>query len=196
MAIVFEGQQSDEVILAELRPHALPSYVQSIGITFLALAFIIISFAFSSYLPTGAWIMRGIAAILGLGIIILGINWTNSRLHTSVTFLTDRRIIRFDKPSPFYVTKRALFWNEVLKAKGYAPGIIQKIYGIGTIVVEPQLSEHENIVIYDMTYYEDIANYIDKILFTFKNKPTETASLQAVCRKTEREKGLKRLLYC
>ena len=96
--------------------------------------------------------------------------------------------MRFDKPSPFDVAKRALFWNEVLKAKGYSPNILYKLLRIGIIIVEPQLSDQENIVMYDMTYYEDTANYIDKILFTFKNKPMETAMLKPFVAKPKGER--------
>ena len=49
---------------------------------------------------------------------------------------------------------------------------------IGTIDVEPQLAEHEDVRVTDVYYFEDLANYIDKILFTFKNSPAEIATLK------------------
>ena len=52
-------------------------------------------------------------------------------------------------------------------------------FKIGTIDVEPQLSEHEDVRISDVYYYEDLSNYMDKIIFAFKNKPEEVSSIKA-----------------
>ena len=76
------------------------------------------------------------------------------------------------------MTKRALFWSETLKAKAYAPNMIFRMLKVGTIDVEPQLADHEDVRITDVYYFEDLANYIDKILFTFKNKPTDVAAIK------------------
>jgi hypothetical protein len=91
--------------------------------------------------------------------------------------------------SPFFVTKRALFWNEALKAKAYASNIFFRSFKIGTIDVEPQLAEHEDVRVTDVYYFEDLANYIDKILFTFKNKPEDIASIKPFVPKVKGQRG-------
>jgi len=46
-------------------------------------------------------------------------------------------------------------------------------------MVEPTaLRTMEDVRITDVYYFEDLANYIDKILFTFKNTPAEVANLK------------------
>ena len=57
----------------------------------------------------------------------MGTWWNNLIAREDRTYLTDRRIIRFEVVTPFFKTKRALFWNEAMKAKGYAQNLIAKL---------------------------------------------------------------------
>ena len=77
---------------------------------------------------------------------------------------TDRRIIRFEQVSPFFSAKRALFWNEVLKAKAFAPSFLFRLLRIGKVVVESHESGGENVYIDNVFLFDDVANYIDKII--------------------------------
>ncbi len=38
--------------------------------------------------------------------------------------------------------------------------------------------KHEDVRVTDVYYFEDLANYIDKILFTFKNTPGDIAAIK------------------
>ena len=55
--------------------------------------------------------------------------------------------------------------------------------------IAPQMSEHEDVIVTDVSYFEDIANYIDKILFTFKNKPTEVPLIKPFIPKPRGQRG-------
>jgi len=176
--MAFDGQQEEEQVLYIITPHPIHKYLAAARLLFLSLFFFIVLWVIGSIVPAltmGFRIAGCVVAILLLGI---GFWWNNIVFNKSRTYITDRRIIRFDVVSPFFTTKRALFWNEALKAKAYAPNIFFRSMNIGTIIVEPQLADHENIRITDVYYFEDLANYIDKILFTFKNKPSDISSIK------------------
>lgn len=176
--IVFEGQQTGERVLCEIRAHEFSKYIAVAKIIFLSLFFYLVLSMISSVVVQAAALLKSAGLIFSLLLLIIGIWWNITVYSKDRTYITDRRIIRFDVVSPFFKTKRALFWNEALKAKGYAPNLLYRAFKIGTIAVEPIMGEKENIVVTDVYYFEDLANYIDKILFTFKNKPTEIDTIQ------------------
>lgn len=176
--ILFEGQQTDERILAEIRPHPFKQLLDVALILLLALFFVAVVMAISTILPVASGFIRLAAAVGGVAIAALGIWWVNYRQSKSIAYITDRRVMRFEPATPLVLAKRSLFWNEVLKAKAYTPNLLSRILNIGNVILEPHLSESENIVIRDVFMYEDLANYIDKILFTFKNKPEEISAMK------------------
>lgn len=174
----FDGQQEGERILYTVTPHAVHKYLAIARLIFLAVFFFIVLWVIGGIVPAMTAILRVAGFVLALILLGAGYWWNLSVFKKSRTYITDRRIIRFDVVSPFFVTKRALFWNEALKAKAYASNMFFRSLKIGNIEVEPQLAEHEDVRITDVYYFEDLANYIDKILFTFKNKPAEIAAVK------------------
>lgn len=187
--IVFDGQQTDERILAIITPHSVAKQITLAKVSFLALFLFLVAGMISSAVPTiGNAILLG-GFLLSVLALVTGIWWTTVTYGAAKTYLTDRRIIRFEAISPFFVTKRALFWNEALKAKGYVPNILYKFLRMGHVQVEPHLAEHEDVFVPNVAYYEDLANYIDKILFTFKNKPDEIQSLKPFIPKPRGQRG-------
>lgn len=177
-SIQFDGQQTDERILLTITPHRFAHYVAIAKLFFLCVVFYSILALISYTVPVmqvtirlGGFILAGITFLAGL--------WWNTRVYSlSKTYITDRRIIRFDVVSPFFQTKRALFWNEALKAKGFAANLLYRTLDIGVVEVEPHLSDHENVRVSDVYVYEDVANYIDKIIYTFNNQQSELANIK------------------
>jgi len=102
----------------------------------------------------------------------------------NLTYITDRRIVRFEPTTVFATNIRTLSWDEVVKVKSYVPNMIWKQLAIGNISIharsttsvindaDPVLSV-DDIEIRDVYYYRDLCNYIDKILYTYKQKPKE-----------------------
>lgn len=174
----FEGQQTDERVLSVVAPHVFAKNIAIAKIVFLSVFFYLFLLIIATVAPSIAGFLRMGGLILSAALFLFGIWWNNTVFSQSKTYITDRRIIRFEVVSPFFKTKRALFWNEALKAKGYAPNLLYRYLKIGTLVVEPQNADHEDVQVTNVYYFEDLANYIDKILFTFKNKPTDVALLQ------------------
>jgi hypothetical protein len=186
----FDGQQEGERVLYTIMPHPISKQIAIARIVFLSVFFIVVLWVIASIVPTAATLLRTFGILFGLILLVIGTWWNVKVYNKAKTYITDRRIIRFDVVSPFFTTKRALFWNEALKAKAYAPNILFRSLKIGTIDVEPQLAEHEDVRVTDVYYYEDLANYIDKILFTFKNKPEEIASIKPFIPKAKGQRDL------
>lgn len=177
--MTFDGQQSDERILYTVLPHAFARLSSIVSIIVIALFFTAVVVVIASAIPVGSLPILGIG--IALCLIFTGTSlWyvTTSYSHDR-TYLTDRRIIRFETMSPFFRTKRALFWSEALKAKAYAPNMIYQSMNIGNLVVEPIMGDGESIRVTNVAYYEDLANYIDKILYIVKNTPQALTDLKA-----------------
>lgn len=189
--IVFDGQQEGERILYDIHPHKLAKYFAIARGILLAAVLLAVLLMISSVAPQVAGVLRLIGAVLALTLTTASIWWNGKVYDQSKTYITDRRIMRLTPVSPFFQTKRSLFWSEALKSKGWAPNFFYRMLGIGTVEVAPQMSEHENVIVTDVAYFEDIANYIDKILFTVKNKPTEVSLIKPFIPKPRGQRGPK-----
>lgn len=190
MDIQFDGQQTDERILYIVAPHPFAKYIAFTRLALLALFFFLILQLIASVVSALAGLLQMASVILSVILLIVGVWWNQTVYSKSKTYITDRRIIRFEVMTPFFTTKRALFWNEALKAKGYAPNIVWKMLKIGKVRIEPQLAEGEDVLVHDVYMYDDVANYIDKILFTFKNKPAEVAAIKPFVPKPKGQRDL------
>jgi hypothetical protein len=176
--LLFDGQQTEEIILYEIKPHPIHQTLSVFKAVITGIFFMLLIYQMTSILPAAAIQIRIIGILLILVAISSWVVWIIFSQARSSCFVTDRRIIRFEPATPFFTNKRSLFWNEVLKTKIYYPNFLYRILKIGTLVIEPHLSENENIKINYAAYAEDLANYIDKILFLVKNRPGEIASLK------------------
>ncbi len=176
---IFDSQQEGEQILYECRPHVLSMYV-AIGKTVLLSAVLFgVVWLIGSIVSGVASILRAVGLTAAFLLSCAGIWWNHTVYARSKTYLTDRRIVRLEVVSPFFQTKRSLFWSEALKTKAFAPNLLYRFLKIGTVVVEPHLSDREDVRVTDVYYFEDLGNYIDKILYTVKNAPSELSSLHA-----------------
>lgn len=187
--IIFDGQQSDERILATLAPEKIIKYAAVVVMAVLAIFFFLMISSLENYMGPLAGIAKLLAGFLGLGLVAGSVWWNNQVLTKTRTYITDRRIIRFEIIPPFFRNKRALFWNEAMKAKGYAPNLLFRMLKIGNVQVEPVQAETEDVLATDVSYFEDIANYIDKILFLVKNRPNEIATLKPFVAKPRGQRG-------
>lgn len=172
-SIEFDGQQSDERVLYVVLPHAYAKYLALARLIGLVVLLCLVLILIASIVTMASSILAIVGILVSAILLVAGVWWNQTVYSRSKTYLTDRRIVRIDVASPFFQTKRALFWNEALKAKGFAPNLLFRMLNIGTVLVEPQMATNEDVRINDVHYFEDLANYIDKILYTFKNKPAE-----------------------
>jgi hypothetical protein len=89
----------------------------------------------------------------------------------SRTYITDRRVVRFRPLFPFFESRRVLFWTEAAKTKAWSANLLLRIFGIGTIRVVPLASEEHDLRITSALQYEEIANFVDHLIYVTKRQP-------------------------
>jgi hypothetical protein len=187
--ISFDGQQTDERILSVIEPHPFRLISSIVFIAIADILVIIFFLALAKNMSITAGFIRMFAVPISILFGLLGILWVFRTQYGDKTYITDRRIIRFDVVTPLFTNKRSLFWNEVLKVKGYSKNMILRLMNVGELRVEPIASDGESIIVTDVYYYDHLANYVDKILFAFKNKPEDIQSIKAFIAKPKGQRG-------
>ena len=160
----FPGKQEDEVILHVMLPHT----VYKAWIFFKVAVFLAPFYAALYFLPN---LWRGVTAeqrwqaIVFIGIFTVIVFYAVSTwLSSMIGFITDRRIVRFSSWPLGFRSRRALFWKEVPKNKGYPPNILFRLAKVGSIEVRSRSSENDNVTMPGLYYYDDLVNYLDKIV--------------------------------
>jgi hypothetical protein len=179
----FFGRQDGERILYVVKPHRLSLVVKLAKVYLIAVAVL----ATLAILGTELG-LQGIFFPIGLtvfvAIIIIGTKVMTDYQNRDIAYITDRRLMRFEPTTLFATNPRSLTWDEVVKVKTYPPNALWKQLAIGNVVVHARTpsrpDEHtpgavaaDDIELKDVYYYKDLGNYIDKILFTYKQKPKE-----------------------
>jgi len=185
----FYGKQTDERILYVVHPHPIATTLSLIKIYAVALIISSVFLVLGSQIHAVAGIFTIIAVILFFAIIALGTKVTLDWQKRNLAYITDRRIVRFEPTTLIATNSRTLSWDEVVKVKTYPPNMLWKQMAIGSVVVHartpgrPDDGGHGEVTADDIElthvyFYRDLGNYIDKILFTYKQKPREVSEIR------------------
>lgn len=187
----FYGQQENEKILFVVRPHFLSTLFNLIKTYAVAIVIFAIFFMLAKIISSEANLFHLLGVILGGAIFLVGTKFVNSYQKRNVSYITDRRIVRFD-PTTFFATNiRTLSWDEAVKVKTFSPNILWKQSMVGTVVVHARTSVKtadeeithtmaaDDIELRDVYLYRDLGNYIDKILYTYKQIPAEMKNIRS-----------------
>jgi hypothetical protein len=194
----FFGKQEGERILFVVRPHPLSLTFKLFKIYIIALAvFIALTVLGTQLASMGIFILAGIvSAVLIAG---FGTKIVTDYQKRDIAYITDRRLMRFEPTTLVATNPRSLTWDEVVKVKTYPPNALWKQLAIGNVVVHARTpvraDEHtpgavsaDDIELNDVFFYKDLGNYIDKILFTYKQKPKEMETIHAFVAKPRGER--------
>ena len=194
----FFGKQDGERILYVVKPHRLALTFKLFKIYLIALAvFIVLTILGSQLIYLNLFIVAGL--ILAIIMVSVGTKIVVDYQGRDVAYITDRRLMRFEPTTLFATNPRSLTWDEVVKVKTYPPNAIWKQLAIGNVVVHartparpdehtPGMVAADDIELKDVYYYKDLGNYIDKILFTYKQKPKEMEAIHAFVPKPRGER--------
>jgi len=179
----FFGKQDGERILYVVRPHRLSLIAKLLKIYLVALAiFIVLTILGTQLLYLDLFIIGGI--LIAFVIVVIGTKVVTDYQNRDIAYITDRRLIRFEPTTLLATNPRSLTWDEVVKVKTYPPNALWKQLAIGNVVIHartparpnqftPGVVDADDIELKDVYYYKDLGNYIDKILFTYKQKPKD-----------------------
>jgi hypothetical protein len=194
----FFGKQDGERILYVVHPHPLSLTFRLIKIYAVALAVLVVIVVLGWQLGfTHVFFLIG--TILALLMAVIGTKIVTDYQKRDIAYITDRRLIRFEPTTLFATNPRSLTWDEVVKVKTYPPNAFWKQMAIGNVVVHARTparpDEHtpgavaaDDVELKDVYYYKDLGNYIDKILFTYKQKPKEMEEIHAFVAKPRGER--------
>lgn len=177
----FYGQQEDERILYLVKPHVISVYFKLGFIYLIALTVLVVFVVLGKILGFAGGALTLVGIIIAILMFIFGTKIVNDSYKRNLTYITDRRIVRFEPTTIFATNIRSLSWDEAVKVKTYPPNFLWKQLAIGTVEVHSRTTNDaaapDDIKIEDVYYYRDLGNYIDKILFTYKQKPKDIAEI-------------------
>ena len=186
----FYGKQTDENILYVVRPHPLATTFGLIKIYLVAIIISVILIILGTQIESLMTVFTVSGIILFILIVAIGTRIVLDWQKRSISYITDRRLVHFEPTTLFATNSRTLTWDEVVKVKTFPPNFIWKQLAIGNVVVHARTPIHpggqdgsigisvDDIELKDVYYYRDLGNYIDKILFTYKQKPSEIDNIK------------------
>ena len=184
--IYFDGQHSDERVLYIVRQHPFPVLMRLLKVVLAGLV-ILAGFSFISmqledtgvFLRSIGWLLALLIGVGGGATVLMG-------ERRNIAYLTDRRVVRFQAATPWAVNSRSLSWEETVKVKTFPKNFIYRLFNIGTVVIhakstvvtsdEPKSKTYvsdDDVELTDVAYYRDLGNYIDKIVYFYRQKPKE-----------------------
>lgn len=183
----FPGQQTDERVLYVVRPHVYGLYVGAIKVVGLAIFLLVVMLMLAKFIAlfvAFGLILSGLVAIIGLWVVI-------TMYEKSVAYITDRRVVRFEAATPFATNTRSLAWDQVAKIKTFPRNVLMKILMVGTVTVHSgstyvhtheqtreNVYTNDDLELENVFYYKDLGNYLDKLLYMYKTKPEELATMR------------------
>lgn len=178
----FYGRQEDEKILYVIRPHFLASLVKLVKVYFVAFVVFLAFLLMGSQIASVSALFKLLGLILGVAVAVIGTKIVGDYQRRNISYITDRRVVHFEPTTLFATNLRTLTWDEVVKVKTYPPNMLWKQLAIGNVVVHSRTPAEgeliDDIELKDVYYYRDLGNYIDKILFTYKQKPREVEQIK------------------
>lgn len=175
----FPGQQDGEKVLYHTKPDRRMELLTIVGVVFVGIVLIFLLQFFFSFAGAMFAGFETPLLLVSVATIIIVCWWINEVYTNTDIYITDRRMLRFQPVMPYRRTTRSLFWDEAIKVKTYYKNIIlEKILGIGSLEVHGRNHERDNVDVEYVTYHEDLGNYIDKILFLYKNKPDDLHAIK------------------
>jgi len=194
----FFGRQDGERILYVVKPHRLSLSVKLLKVYLIAFAILAVSAILGAQLLYLDLFMLG-GIVIALILAVIGTKIVTDYQTRDIAYITDRRLMRFEPTTLFATNPRSLTWDEVVKVKTYPPNAIWKQLAIGNVIVHARTpsrpDEHtpgavaaDDIELKDVYYYKDLGNYIDKILFTYKQKPKEMDTIRPFVAKPKGER--------
>lgn len=160
----------------------MASLVKLVKVYFVAFVVFLAFLLMGSQIASVSALFKLLGLILGVAVAVIGTKIVGDYQRRNISYITDRRVVHFEPTTLFATNLRTLTWDEVVKVKTYPPNMLWKQLAIGNVVVHSRTPAEgeliDDIELKDVYYYRDLGNYIDKILFTYKQKPREVEQIK------------------
>ena len=182
----FLGQQEGEKIISVITPHQWVFILEYAKLIIVSLFLLIGFISFQKISPIFVYVV----IIFSLLTLIIGYFLYRSIHSKRFTYITDRRIVRFEPSNAFIVNNRSLTWDNVLKVKTFSTNFIWRLFNIGTVIIHSKttttgtnspdqvLLGNDDIVLKNVYFYKDLGHYIDKIIYLYEHSSSELNSMR------------------
>ncbi len=173
--ITFPGQHSDEKILFVTREGRIMLWLRWFSVAFVGfmlflLQFLLIRFA-NQFLNIPSSLSFSVTALIITGI-VFAFWWYWILWKKSLFIITTRRLTKFIYTTPFTRYQLSLGLDRIVDTGAYQKNYLQAFTNLGYFVARSAAGNIKNFKIINISFYEDLHNYVNKLLFTF-NKEKE-----------------------
>lgn len=174
--IKFPGQHSEEKILFITREGKLIlKYKLAISFLIFLFGIILIPLIFSnaSFFNFRFSVLIFPCLLIWIFSFIFTFWWIKKVYQKSIFIITTRRLTKFIHTSPWTRYQMSLGLDKIVDTGAYRKGFIQMITGYGYFVARSAAGAVKNFKIINISFSEDLHNYVNKLLFTFNEKEKE-----------------------
>lgn len=172
----FPGMNTGEHILFVTRESEI---MQRLRIIFLAftvvcitgLGWLLISLT-ENYLQLMGLVKLPLIFLAG-GAFLLGTWWIGDTHRKSVFIITTRRLTKIIYTTPFTWYQFSLGLDEIEDTGSYASSYLEAMFGLGYFVARSGAAAIKNFKIVNITFAQDLHNYVNKLLYAFKHHENE-----------------------
>ncbi len=173
--IRFPGQASDERMLYAGREASIMLYIR---LTFVVVATLVLTGVslgllgvFGGFIGLAVGFLFPIALLFGIVFGGVGLWWVSTIWKKSIFIITNRRLTKFIYVTPWNRYNLSVTLDMVEDTGAYSRGYFQALFHIGTLTARSAAGNREEkyFFVNNVERAEDLANYINKVLFTFKH---------------------------
>lgn len=173
----FPGQASDEEILYVTREAPIVLTLKRFGVIGIAVAVIVGGIVLSVFLsqisPAVTASSQLFAAVLGVLFGVIGWWWVTVLWKKSIFILTNRRLTKFIYVTPWNRYNLSVTLDKIEDTGAYNRGNFEALFKVGTLTARSSAGNREEkyFFVTRIKAAEDLANYINKLLFIFHHDP-------------------------
>lgn len=168
----FPGQHTEELILFVTREARIMLYLRlTITLTGATLLSLLTHLAISQLRDYG--LQPRIANGLFLAIAaftLIALWWVYTTWKKSVFIITTRRLTKFIHTTPWNRYQLSLGLDKIVDTGAYQKGVLQSLFRLGYFVARSAAGNIKNFKIVNISFAEDLHNYVNKLLFTFNKE--------------------------
>ncbi len=170
--IEFPGQHSDEIILFATREGKIMLTLRQIAVVLGAVILTLMSYFIAheviapfskSFAASFAAVAMGVSVAFGL----IAVWWVSILWRKSIFIITTRRLTKFIHTTPWNRYQLSLSLDKIVDTGAYQKGFLQSLFKLGYFVARSSAGNIKNFKILNISFAEDLHNYVNKLLFTF-----------------------------
>lgn len=183
----FPGMAEDEKILYVTRESPI---MMALRLAFFSMVVsVLIAVGSSLLVVTGNMLKLAVASwvttliIVGAAILLAGFWWIWQVYRKTVFIITTRRLTKFIHTTPWNRYQMSLGLDKVEDSGAYSKGYAQAMFGLGTFVARSSAGNIKNFKIVNISYAEDLHNWMNKLMFTFNKEQEKLDSFRPFVQK-------------